>query len=443
MSPCYIEVGDDGMILDLTDAPAPAVERAAESFAGFALPGMPNVHSHAYARALAGFAEPTGRRSGDFWSWRERMYDLALRLEPDEVEAISAQAFVEMTKAGFTSVAEFHYLHHQRDGTRYADPAEISRRVIAASEAAGIGLTLLPALYMHSGVDAPLDARQHRFGSASVDEYMSLIASIAGRQTIHDMLRVGVAPHSVRAVTESELQELLTSLEHEPQDMPVHMHLAEQQREVDESLARRGERPGDWLGRRVDLSARWTLVHATHCGPEELVAIARSGATVGLCPVTEANLGDGLFPLPASESLRGRWGIGTDANTTIGVAAELRMLEYGQRAALARRDVHPDAVTSAGELLFAAALEGGGRAVAQPVGSLARGKRADLVVYDPGAAWLVGHGTRTFMDALLMGGGTVTPTAVMVGGEWVVREGRHIREEAIGRRFAAVMRRLY
>jgi formimidoylglutamate deiminase len=443
LSPGYVEVSPDGMIAGVTGLANPETERRAERLDGFALPGMPNVHSHAYLRALAGFAEPAATRNATFWAWRDRMYELALRLEPDDVEAITAQVFVEMTKAGFTSVGEFHYLHGAPDGRPYEDRAELSRRVIAAAETARIGLTLLPVLYMHGGIDAPLDERQRRFASASVEDYLALLASLQIERSDRTLLRVGAAPHSVRAVTERELRTVLDGLGRIAPSAPVHMHLAEQQGEVEESLDRRGERPGDWVAQRFELSSRWTLVHATHCDLGELGEIAHRGATVGLCPVTEANLGDGLFPLREYEAAGGRWGVGTDSNTAIGVALELKVLEYGQRTALQRRDVHTGGGLSAGGHLFASALEGGAASLAQPVGSLELGKRADILVFDPSAPAVLGHGADTFLDAWLVSNGATAPREVMVGGRWVVRDGRHVREEEIARRFASVMSRLY
>src|SRR5439155_966211 len=265
---------------------------------------------------------------------------------PPDIEAITAQVFVEMTKAGFTSVGEFHYLHRAPDGRPYADPAEVSRRVIAAADAAGIGLTLLPALYMHGGVDAPLGERQRRFASGSVDEYLALLGSLGMKREPHELLRVGAAPHSVRAVTERELRDLIDGLDRAAPAAPIHMHLAEQRGEVEESLDRRGERPGD----------------------------------------------DGR---------------------------------------------------SAGSLLFASALRGGAASLGQPVGSVEPGKRADLLVFDPNAPAFVGHDIDTFLDAWLVSGGAAAPSQVMVGGRWVVRDRRHLREDEVARRFAVVMSRLH
>jgi formimidoylglutamate deiminase len=402
---------------------------------------MPNLHSHTYVRALAGFAEPRGGTNSNFWSWREMMYDLALALEPDELEAIACQAFLEMVKAGFTSVAEFHYLHNQPDGTPYANRTELAERIVTAARSIGIGLTLLPVLYQHGGVDAPLSVRQRRFGCASVDDFVDLFTSLRAMQGTHHQLRIGIAPHSVRAVTEGELHQVIDEVTRLVPDSPIHMHLSEQMGEVHESLARRGQRPGDWLCERFELSPRWTLIHATHCNQRELRQIVRAGTTVGLCPLTEAHLGDGRFPLPSFEARGGRWGIGTDSNTLIGVGSELRALEYSQRLALQRRAIHPDADKPVGEMLYAAALQGGATALAQRVGQFALGQRADLVHFDRDTPGLVGHGPETFLDALLVSG-AAAPNAVMVGGRWLVRDGHHPREDEIQQRFVRVMRKV-
>ena len=437
-SPGYLRVEANGSIGAFTGEP-PDDETSVTSMDGFALPGMPNLHSHTYNRALAGFSEPVGGTSSNFWTWRERMYDLALALQPEELEAIAAQAFVEMLEGGFTSVAEFHYLHNQPDGSHYANRIELAERIVAAASGTGIRLTLLPALYTHGGIGAPLSPRQRRFGSTSVSDFMELFLAIRARCESSELMRSGVAPHSIRAVSQQELRELLNVL---PSDVPVHIHLAEQTAEVDESLAKYGERPGDWLGHHFELTARWTLIHATHCRDGELATIARSGATVGLCPLTEAHLGDGRFLLPEFEAAGGGWGIGTDSNTAIAVGAELQALEYSQRVALQRRAIHPTGDVRIGELLYSSALRGGARALDQPIGRLEAGQWADLAVFSSDSVALVGHGPETMLDALVVGGARVLPSHVMVGGRWLVVDGHHVLEDPVQRRYAQVINSL-
>jgi formimidoylglutamate deiminase len=437
LSPGCVTVRADGTIL--------AVDRstgtAATDLPGFALPGMPNLHSHTFQRALAGFAEPLSGRNRDFWSWRETMYDLAGRLDPDDVEAIAAQSFVEMLRGGFTSVAEFHYLHNQPDGTRYANPGELGERILAAARSTGIGLTLLPALYLHGGIGRPLEPGQRRFGSGSVAEFLALFVDL--RESARAVgAQIGVAPHSIRAVAEDELRALLEGLDTLAPGAPVHIHVAEETGEVDESTGAYGQRPAAFLLDRFGLDDRWTLIHCTHCEPGELAGIAAAGATAGLCPLSEAHLADGVFPLPTYEQHGGRWGVGTDANTSISPALELQVLEYGQRLVVGRRAVHQAGAGHVGELLYGSALAGGAKALAQPIGALAPGRRADLLHFAPDAPGLEGHGPDTFLDAWLVRGGASSPTAVMVGGGWVVREGHHVHQERVRERFIRTMRRV-
>jgi formimidoylglutamate deiminase len=433
-SPGSVSVGEDGTIV----AVGGTVGGDAVRMPGFALPGMPNLHSHTFQRALGGFAEPSSGRSRDFWTWRETMYDLALRVDPDDVEAIAAQAFVEMLRGGFTSVAEFHYLHNQPDGTRYASPWELGERILAAATATGVGLTLLPTLYMHGGIGRALEPGQRRFASASVDVFLALVADLDRRARAAGA-RVGVAPHSIRAVAEDELRDLLGSL---AADVPIHIHVAEQSGEVDQAMTAHGLAPAAFLADRFGLDVRWTLIHCTYCTREELAAIAAAGARVGLCPLSEAHLADGLFPLPTYEALDGAWGVGTDANTSANAATELQVLEYGQRLALGRRAVHDQGDGHVGDLLYRRALAGGAAALAQPIGALAPGRRADLLHVAPDAPGFEGHGPRTFLDAWLVRGGASAPTNVMVAGRWVVREGRHVDEDRVRERFTRTMRRL-
>jgi formimidoylglutamate deiminase len=439
LSPGYLAVAADGSVASVGSSEPP--EGGAVARAGFALPGVPNLHSHTFQRALAGFAEPLGGASRDFWSWRDTMYDLAGRLDPDDLEAIAAQSFVEMLRGGFTSVAEFHYLHNQADGARYANVGELGERILSAAATTGIGLTLLPALYRHGGVGRPLEPGQRRFGSASVGDFLDLFAALQAAAR-GSGARVGAAPHSIRAVGEEELREAREALDALAPDAPIHIHVAEQTGEVEESLRAYGQRPAAFLVDRLGLDRRWTLIHCTHCQPDELAAIAAASATVGLCPLSEAHLGDGLFDLPGCEALSGRWGVGTDANTAASPALELRVLEYGQRLARRRRAVHEAGAGHVGDLLYRSCLAGGAAALGQPVGALAPGRRADLLHFEPDAPGLEGHGPDTFLDAWLVRGAAAAPTGVMVAGRWVVREGQHVAEVATRGRFRSAMRRL-
>ncbi len=422
-------VAANGRLLASADA-------AAEPIGKWVLPGMPNLHSHAFQRAMAGLAERRGKAEDSFWSWRETMYAFAATIGPDELQAIAAQLYVEMLKAGYTEVCEFHYLHHQPDGTPYAQPEAMSLALVEAAREAGIGLTLLPVLYISGGFDGrALSARQRRFGH-SVDAYLRLLEAL--RRLESDDVCVGIALHSLRAVPEPALREILGN----PlaSTGPIHIHIAEQIGEVQDCLATRGARPVEWLFEHAGVDARWCLVHATHLTAAEGAQLARSGAVAGLCPTTEANLGDGLFPLADYLDAGGTLGIGSDSHISISPVEELRWLEYGQRLATRHRNIaarHEG--DSVGETLWRAALRGGARASGRPVGELREGARADLVVLDDSSPLLAARDERSVLDSFLFAGNTPLVRDVMVGGEWVVRDFRHRDEARIAARYRATV----
>ncbi|MEN6539741.1 MAG: formimidoylglutamate deiminase, partial [Mizugakiibacter sp.] len=358
-----IGIGADGRFARIDGAPGDGA-----ALGRFVLPGMPNLHSHAFQRAMAGLAERRGRDDDSFWSWRETMYAFAGRVGPDELRAIAAQLYVEMLKAGYTQVCEFHYLHHRPDGTPYAPAEAMSLALVEAAREAGIGLTLLPTLYMTGGFDGrPLSERQRRFGHA-VDAFLALVERL--RKHEGPMLRVGIALHSLRAVPEAALREVLAA--EVARQCPIHIHIAEQLGEVQDCLAVRRARPVEWLLDHAPVDARWCLVHATHMTEQETRGVAARGAVAGLCPTTEANLGDGLFRLGEYLDAGGRLGIGSDSHISVSPVEELRWLEYGQRLQTRHRNVAartPGA--SVGETLWAAALDGGARASGVALGALA------------------------------------------------------------------------
>ena len=422
-------VAANGRLLDAT-------EGASESIGRWVLPGMPNLHSHAFQRAMAGLAERKGRNDDSFWSWRETMYAFAAAIGPDELKAIAAQLYVEMLKAGYTQVCEFHYLHHQPDGTPYAQPETMSLALIEAAREAGIALTLLPVLYISGGFDGrALTARQRRFGH-DVDGYLRLLETLRKHES--DDLRVGIALHSLRAVPEQALREVLAS--DAAKDRPIHIHIAEQIGEVQDCLATRGARLVEWLFGHADVDARWCLVHATHLTEAETLQLARSGAVAGLCPTTEANLGDGLFPLAAYQDAGGTLGIGSDSHISISPVEELRWLEYGQRLTSGHRNIAARAQgVSVGETLWRAALHGGAQASGLPVGELRIGARADLIVLDENSSLLAARDARSMLDSFLFAGNTPLVRDVMCGGEWVVRDFRHRDEERVAARYRATV----
>ncbi|HEX5165492.1 MAG TPA: formimidoylglutamate deiminase [Thermomicrobiales bacterium] len=447
LSPGFLEIDGDGTISQVT-ATMPAEWDATEvqRLDGYVLPGMLNLHSHAHQRGLAGRAEggSGATEAENFWSWRERMYAFLLSLTPDDFEAIAAQLYLEMLRAGFTTVGEFHYLHHDRDGGYYADPHEMSARLLAAADQTGIALTMLPSLYTHAGIGRPATPEQRRFVHRSVDDFLALFEWLRTEMPNRPLLRVGVAPHSLRAVSGEELSAVVASVSGLP-DVPIHLHVAEQTGEVEEIVTRLGTTPASWLFANQPVNDRWTFIHATHCTLDELRELAGRGAVVGLCPTTEGNLGDGLFQLRDYAAAGGRWGIGTDANLQPDPGLELRFLEYGQRLFSQRRSilVEPGATTAQpGRRLHDLALAGGAQALAQPAAALTAGRRADLVELDPDHPAIVAQQPASVLDGWLVAGSRELVRTVLVGGTWLVRDGHHQHEETITDRYRAVMRRL-
>jgi formimidoylglutamate deiminase len=424
-----VEIAPSGDIVSVTpDAGGDA--KGDEAVGGPAVPGMPNVHSHAFQRAMAGLAE-AGAGGADFWAWREVMYRFANRMGPEALEAVAAQLFVEMLKAGYTAVGEFHYVHHQPDGSPYDEPARLSMSVLATASRVGIGLTHLPVLYARAGF-GQTDARteQRRFVN-TVDGWRAIVTACSLVTREMPNARVGVALHSLRAVPRDMLHQALEGLD---EAMPRHVHAAEQVGEVEECLAATGARPVAWLLDEVGVDGRWCLVHATHVDEAEVVALASSGAVVGLCPTTEANLGDGVFPLDAFVAAGGRFGIGSDSNVSVTPSAELCCLEYGQRLTTRQRvraGGGEAAKRHAGAELWKAGLAGGAQALGRPIGAIAPGCRADLVVLDGAHPSLTGRVGDELIDSWLFASHESPVRHVMVGGEWVVRDGHHRFEAEI------------
>jgi formimidoylglutamate deiminase len=406
---------------------------------GAVIPGMPNLHSHAFQRALLGRTQRKGPGDDSFWTWREAMYGSLDHLGPVEVEAITAWLCVELLEGGFTQLGEFHYVHHQPDGTPYADRAELARRVIAGARTAGMGLTMLPVLYAASGFGPlPPSHGQRRFID-SADGVLRLIDAL--RPECGPDLRLGLAPHSLRAVPPEALEEALVGL---PSDAPVHIHIAEQTAEVRACQAWSGKRPIAWLLDHHDVDGRWCLVHATHLDADELDRVARSGAVVGLCPTTEADLGDGVFPATDLIAGGGHYGVGTDSHVGRSAPAELRLLEYGQRLRDQRRirvlgpeDAH------AGAALWRDAARGGAQALGVLAGSIAPGHRADFVSLDPEHAVLEGLSGDALLDGLVLGQGDTAVHTVVSGGRVVVEAGRHHRRDALRAPFRRAIQRLF
>ncbi|MFL6657227.1 MAG: formimidoylglutamate deiminase [Massilia sp.] len=402
-----------------------------EAMAGLVMPGMINLHSHAFQRALGGLTETAGDGPDSFWTWRDLMYRFARTITPAHIEAIAAQLFAECLRHGYTSVCEFHYVQRDQQGAMYPRPAETAERVVAAAALTGIGVTMLPVLYSYAGFgEQALKPEQARFRTGPFEVLQVIDALDPLRST---QVEVGVAPHSLRAASSTQIREVLDAL---PPERPVHIHIAEQQAEVDQCIAATGMRPVRYLMEQFAIDQRWCLVHATHLDEAETGALAASGAIAGLCPTTEANLGDGLFPLQPYLAAGGRFGIGSDSHVSQSPVEELRWLEYGQRLQHQRRNVAAAPTQRrVGDFLWQAALQGGAQASGRPVGALAVGKRADLLVLDSEHPNLAGIGADDVLGTFVFSGNDNLVRDVMVGGRWVVRERQHVAQAAIAQRY--------
>jgi formimidoylglutamate deiminase len=410
---------------------------------GPVLPGMPNAHSHAFQRALAGRIERAGHVHDSFWSWREKMYELVAAIEPADLEALAAAAYVEMLRGGFTAVGEFQYLHHAPDGSPYARRSEMSLRILSAAERTGIGCTLFPALYATSGFGGtPPAPRQRRFVN-DLEGYLEIWDDLARAVSGKSDRRLGAAPHSLRAVLPEQLQALVATIDERDRTAPFHIHVSEQRAEVEACRRWSGQTPVQWLDANVGLSERWTLVHATHATPPERSAVALAGASVVLCPTTEANLGDGIFPTESFVRDGGRYAVGSDSHAVISAPEELRWLEYLQRLTLERRCVLGRPGASTGEALYAEAALTGGIALGRPIGALVPGYRADLVVLDAAHPLLAGRPPGAMLDSYVFNAGNAAVRDVMVGGRWVIEEGRHREEATIVERAGQTARRIF
>ena len=417
----------DGRIAKISTGVTPL---AGDESCGTGIPGLANVHSHGFQRGLAGMAEFRGG-TDSFWTWRDAMYRFVTAVSPEDAEAISALAYAEMLEGGFTRVGEFHYLHKDPSGQSYDNPAEMAERVAAATETSGIGLTLLPVFYERGGFDgrAPNSA-QRRF-CHGIEDFQNLLAKSADIVRGVDGAVLGLAPHSLRAVSPSSLAALAPLMK----DRPVHIHVAEQRQEVEDCEQYLKARPVRWLLDNMPIDPRWCLVHATHADKSEITGLAASGAVVGLCPISEANLGDGIFRLPEFLANGGRFGIGSDSNILLSMIEELRTLEYGQRLAREARNIVADEKNpSTGRTLFEKALSGGAQALGVLIG-LAEGAPADIVALDNGSEVFAGRQEDRLLDGLIFAGSNALIRTVWRGGRKLVQDGRHIRKDEIVSRY--------
>jgi len=441
LSPARIRLDDDGFISEVSQVTG---AEAAQTLTGPVLPGMPNLHSHAFQRQMAGLTETPGETGESvkdtFWTWRKSMYQLANRVTPEQMGAIATWLYAEMLEAGFTCCAEFHYLHHQPGGRAYDDPAEMSHALLDAADRAGIAMTLLPVLYCRSGFGASRATEQQRRFFNSPQGFLRLLEACRPRVRNHPLHVLGIAPHSLRAVSLEQMREVLAAPGQEHQ--PVHIHVAEQYAEVQECQSVLGARPVEWLLHQFDVDRRWCLVHATHMEPMELEEAAASEAVAGLCPTTEADLGDGFFAAESWLAANGALGIGSDSNLRVSVSEELRLLEFGVRLRNSSRNVLTGKGLSCGRSLYQWAAAGGARATGQPVGSIESGARADLVELDMNHPLLEGRERDAIVDTWLFAGGPSMVRSVWVAGDLVVAEGRHVGKSNFEAPFRRAMKAL-
>jgi len=412
------------------------------SIDGYVIPGSTNLHSHAFQRAMAGLGEVRGNSADSFWSWREVMYKFVAIIDPDDLAAIAARLYVDFLKGGFTCVGEFHYLHHSPDGNAYDNPAQMSLAIIAAAEMSGIALTHLPVFYAHSGFGGAAPNQGQRRFVHSLETYEKLLQSLKGhcQSSLHN---IGIAPHSLRAVTRQEL----SALEGFRKDLvtggPMHIHISEQVKEVEDCVAHYGTRPVEWLLDNAAIDDSWCFIHATHMTPEETRKLATSGAIAGLCPMTEANLGDGIFPAQEFQAAGGEFGVGTDSNIRTNVAEELQMLEYSQRLSKKRRNILADKDNpNVGDSLYQQTCRGGATALAQPVGVIDINKRADFMVLDAELDAIPRPANARYMDFWLFGANDRAPKDVYVAGQQLIANGCHKSDDTIDRNYRRVMQKL-
>jgi formimidoylglutamate deiminase len=427
-----VDVGPDGNIASVCpDAPRTPVAKSL----GVAVPGTANVHSHAFQRGMAGLSEIRGPGEDSFWSWRKIMYAFNDNLTPEQVEAMAALVYCEMLETGFTSVGEFHYLHHDCDGARFADPAEMAGRICAAAATTGIALTMLPVLYRYAnfGNTPPLHG-QRRFIN-NLEHFADLIESTRKHMSRLENAVLGVAPHSLRAAAASDIRAIIALCD----GGPVHIHAAEQVKEVDDCLAATGRRPVEYLFDTQDVGKDWCLIHSTHLSASEVNSLAASGAVAGLCPLTEGNLGDGFFRAETYLNQGGRIGIGSDSHIRNDLAEDIRLLEYGQRLQAKKRNVLATSGGSTGRRLFEASVAGGNQALKQSAGSIEVGHRADFVILDDDHPTLVGRTGDQRLDSWLFCGDSRLVREVYIAGRCVVENGRAIARDSVDAKYKSAM----
>jgi len=437
LSPAYVGVDDDGIIRYLSQEP-PAEVAATESILGFALPGFQNAHSHAFQYAMAGLAETHAiGTTDDFWTWREAMYQCALSVNPDQAEAIAAMLYAEMVRHGYTQVAEFHYLHHDKEGKPYSHRAEMGERMVAAAKTAGIKITLVPVFYQRANFGVDFNPRQRRFISKTTGEYFKLLEASAKVTKAHDHASLGFSVHSLRAV---DLTEVIATFNQGPKDLPFHLHVSEQKKEVTDCLAYCNRRPMQWLLENLPVNERFHLIHSTHLDDHELQQLAKSGANVVLCPSTEGNLGDGIFRMKEYVKLKGHWSIGTDSHIGLNPLEEFRMIDYRQRLITNQRNTFEgDAAT----YLVNEEIASGRKAMGiQQQEHFAVGQSFDAVIFNSESHLVANTSEQNRLATLIYTSDSSRVIGTMISGKWIVKNQHHRAGHEIKTKFNTAMREL-
>ncbi|NQZ81648.1 MAG: formimidoylglutamate deiminase [Colwellia sp.] len=430
---------DKGVITDVIAGFVDSAERAE----GIVIPGMVNCHSHAFQRAFAGFSEQGSEGQDSFWTWRNIMYKFLGQLTAEHAQVIATQLYIEMLKMGYTRVAEFHYLHHQIDGKNYAQLSEMAEAIFKAAKGTGIGLTMLPVLYRHAGFgELPANDGQKRFIN-STEQFNQLVSDCFSLSSTYSNTNVGIAPHSLRAVDKKSLHSAVNHVRNLDAKAPIHIHIAEQQKEVEDCLEHYGERPVQWLLNNAELDEQWCLIHATHINDNERKGIIASKAIAGICPTTEANLGDGIFPTTEFLLEGGTFAIGSDSHISVNPVEELRWLEYAQRLIKQQRAILASPKqASVGQNLWQKAALGGAQSTNSNTGELRIGKQADLLVLKKNEMKLFAHSDQYLLDSLIFASQQNMVSDVMVNGQWVVRGGQHALEQDSAKQFTDILEHL-
>ena len=438
LSPAFVSSDQRGLVTYISSKPQDNIRY--EKVDGYAIPSFQNAHSHAFQYAMAGIAEKhqTGAIADDFWSWREAMYKVALTISPDQLEAIATMLYAEMVRHGYTHVAEFHYLHHDKNGKPYQNLAEMGERLVSAAETAGIKITLVPMFYQKGGFGIEAQDHQRRFISSTIDEYQSLLEATKVITKPHGYANHGFGIHSLRAVAPNDIVSSLSEIDSE---LPVHIHISEQLREIEDAVEYLGKRPVEWLLDNTEVKSNFHLVHATHLDTNEIQGIAKSGAYVVLCPTTEGNLGDGIFPLSEFQNLGGNWSIGTDSHVSLNPLEEIRILDYGQRLTTHKRNIFTN-TTEGDSAIFAIrqALASGRAAMGNLQTDYFKvGQALDAVVYDASLPLIAASTLETILPTIVYSTDSSYCKGTIINGKWVAQDNQHLNKESITKSFVKAL----